>query len=86
MAGEVLDPFAVSEFFVDGFDDYSIKDGLLRCVGYRLQRDRGETVRIAVMRIVMPACALQKVIERATTAESIQEVSPDEAPPTNLVN
>jgi len=67
----LIEPFAVSEYFVDGFDDYQVKDGVLTCAGYRLQkpsRQNGDMLKVVVMRIVMPVANLGAVITRATDA------------------
>jgi hypothetical protein len=60
----LVEHFAVQEIVVDCFDDYEIRDGLLSCAGYRTHR--GENV--VVVRIVMPAANLTKVMVNAIAA------------------
>ncbi len=67
----LIEPFAVQEFFVDGFDDYEVKDGILTCAGFRAQKaskQSGGPLRVVVLRIVMPVANLQQVIANATEA------------------
>lgn len=71
MEDKLVELFAVSEVFVDGFDGYEVKDGVLSCTGYREKKPnpaRSETVKVAVLRIVMPVANLGEVITRATEA------------------
>ncbi len=68
----LIEPFAAQEFFVDGFADHKIINGIFSCSGYRLQRPsriNGEMLKVVVMRIVMPAEALDDCIERAKSAK-----------------
>lgn len=67
----LVEPIAVQEFFVDGFDDYEVKDGILTCAGFRTQRvtlASGEQLRTVVVRIVMPVSNLAQVIGNALAA------------------
>jgi hypothetical protein len=67
----LIEPFAVQEYFVDGFDGYEVKDGILTCAGYRLQkpcRQNGDPLKVVIMRIVMPVANLAAVVTRATDA------------------
>lgn len=62
--GPLIEPIGVAEFFVDGFDNYEVKSGILSCSGYRIQH--GTKERIAIVHIVMPVGSLRDAIVRAT--------------------
>lgn len=65
----LMEPFAAQEFFVDGFTDHSVDNGIFSCVGYRIQRSAGNPCqKIAVLRIAMPANKLTEAISRAQAA------------------
>ena len=51
----LIEPFAVQEFFVDGFCDHRIENGMFSCAGYRLQSSSqgGEPVKVVVARFIM---------------------------------
>jgi hypothetical protein len=69
----LIEPFAAQEFFVDGFADHKIINGIFTCAGYRLQqpsRTNGEPLKVVVMRIVMPANMLGECIELAKLAKN----------------
>jgi hypothetical protein len=57
MSEELIEPFSAQEFFIDGFAEQKIVDGIFSCVGYRLHRScKGrKPIKVVVMRIVMPA-------------------------------
>jgi hypothetical protein len=53
----LVEPFAAVECFCDGFADFQLIDGVLRCVGYRLQppsHRHGEPLKVIVMRLTVP--------------------------------
>ena len=58
----ITEPFAAPEYFVNAFDDYEMRDGILTCTGYR--EAHGE--RVAVVRIAMPLAGL--AVTRANAA------------------
>ncbi len=76
----LVEPFTVQEYFVDGFDGFEVKDGILTCAGYRLQRPsraNGDPLKVVVMRIVMPVANLGACIIRATdAANQVAQVAP----------
>lgn len=68
----LVEPFAVPEFFVDGFSDHVItSSGVMTCAGYRLQKLPGssEQQRVAVIRLVFPSCNLNEAIDDAKQAQ-----------------
>jgi hypothetical protein len=53
----LVEPFAAVECFCDGFADFQLIDGVLRCVGYRLQPPshlHGDPLKVIVMRLTVP--------------------------------
>jgi len=70
MEGDTLmEPFAAQEFFVDGFTDHGVDNGIFSCVGYRKQRGpNGVCQKVAVIRIAMPANKLAEAIAKAQAA------------------
>lgn len=71
----LIEPYAVQEFFVDGFADFYVADGVLRCVGYRVQPPRaaGGLVKVAVMRVVVPASGASVAAD--LTKEAVRSVA-----------
>lgn len=70
MCDKVLEPFGAQEYFCNGFADYEVNDGVMTCTGYRTQQDlRGETVRVAVVKLAFPVVVLEAAIERARRAK-----------------
>lgn len=66
----VCEPFAVSEIFVDGFTNHEIHNGVMSCVGYRLQpQPSGEPLKVVVIRLVWPAAATDDAIVDAQSAQ-----------------
>lgn len=68
----LIEHFAVPEIFVDGFSDHIITNGVMSCAGYRLQQAPGATKpeRVVVVRIVIPAVAVDEAIADARQAQS----------------
>lgn len=69
----LIEPFAAQEFFVDGFADHKIVNGIFSCSGYRLQspsRINGDPLKVVVVRIVMPANMLSEAIRLTEQARS----------------
>lgn len=69
---ELIDVVGLPEFFLDGFTNYIMMDGILRCTGYRKQFSEGRIVR-------MPAFNLQitpdgAISARAQAANALQSV------------
>lgn len=66
----LIEPFAAQEFYVDGFTDYSVANGLIFCAGYRLQpsRDGSEPLKVTVLRLIWPIAMLEEVIALARDA------------------
>lgn len=56
--------FDAPEYYVDGFDGYEIKDGILSCYGFRDFKG----IRQIVVRLVMPVAGVPETIGRATAA------------------
>ena len=53
----LVEPFAVQEYFVDGFADFHVENGVLRAVGYRTQpasRMNGDPLKIVIFRVAIP--------------------------------
>lgn len=69
----LVEPFSVQEIFVDGFCDHQISNGVMTCVGYRLQRpsrQNGDPLKVVVVRLVMPAINITEAIEDMRAAQS----------------
>lgn len=65
MSDELIDVVGLPEFFVDGFCDYQIIDGILRATGFRVQRtSRGEE-RVPLLRLVVSRKGCDEVKARA---------------------
>jgi hypothetical protein len=60
----VIEPATVQEFFIDGFTDHAVHDGVMTCIGYRNMKDG----KYAVVRLVWPAVNTCAAIEDATLA------------------
>ena len=53
----LVEPFAALECFCDGFTDFQLIDGVMRCVGYRLQPPshiHGDPLKVVVLRLTIP--------------------------------
>lgn len=74
MRDETLsEPFAVQEFYVDGFADHTIINGNMSCVGYRIlpaSHFNGEPQKIVVVRLVWPVCSTDQAIADARRAQA----------------
>lgn len=68
----LVEPFAVPEIFVDGFTDYSVRNGIMSCVGYRIQpvsRENGDPVKVVVVRLIWPSANLDEAVAEAREAQ-----------------
>jgi hypothetical protein len=53
---KVLEPFGLQEFYVDGFGNFHLSNGILRCAAFTQQQaPGGRTQGIAVFRLIIPA-------------------------------
>lgn len=74
----VVEPFAVAEYFVDGFTDHKIVNGVFSCAGYRLQspsRPNGSPLKVVVLRIVLPANCVPEAISQAQAAITPSQIT-----------
>jgi hypothetical protein len=51
--GEMLEPYALEEKFVEGFGDYEINKGILTFAVFRWKRVEGRRVKVMVDRFAM---------------------------------
>ncbi len=66
---KILEPFGLQEFYVDGFGNFHLSNGILRCAAFTQQpAPGGRTQSIAVFRLIIPASGARVSIEAATTA------------------
>ena len=65
----LAEPFAVLEYFVEGFDDFEVKDGIMSCAVFRTQH--GE--RVAIVRLVIPVSGIAESLARQSTAIALAE-------------
>jgi hypothetical protein len=68
----LVEMFAAPEIFVDGFSDHQVHNGVMTCAGYRIQttpRQNGEPIKVVVVRLVFPLCALEPAIADAKHAQ-----------------
>lgn len=69
---ELVDVVGLPEFFLDGFTNYIMMDGILRCTGYRKQLSEGKIVRMPAFHLqITPAGAIDA---RAQASEALQSV------------
>lgn len=61
----LIEPSIAPEVFVDGFGNYEVRQGVLSCAGYRIDRSGHAVI---VLKIVMPVANLKMVMERAAIA------------------
>lgn len=76
----LVEPFAVSEIYVDGFTEHAMINGNMSCVGFRIQppsRTNGEPQKVIVVRLVWPA---------ASTEEAIMDVRKAQSAPLCVIN
>lgn len=72
-SGDLIEPFAVQEFFVDGFDGFHVLGGTLRCTGYKLQplnQTNGDPLKVAVVKLVVPYGGASEAAHRTEAALS----------------
>ncbi len=63
---KVLEPFGLQEFYVDGFGNFYLSNGILRSAAFTQQQaPGGRTQSIAVFRLIMPAVGARTSIEAA---------------------
>jgi hypothetical protein len=66
---KVLEPFGLQEFYVDGFGNFHLSNGILRCAAFTQQPAPGErTQSIAVFRLIIPAAGARAWIKAASSA------------------
>lgn len=67
MRDEVIEPFAVSEFFCDGLANFTVTNGIFRVTFYSLQviPPARDPVKVAVARLAMPAEAVPSAAKSA---------------------
>ena len=66
---KVLEPFGLQEFYVDGFGNFHLSNGILRCAAFTQQQaPGGRTQSIAVFRLIIPAAGARASIEAAAGA------------------
>lgn len=85
----LIEPFSVLEYFVDGFAEHQIINGIFSCAGYRVQapsRLNGDPSKVVVLKIVMPATSLMSCIELAQEAMRKPLLGLTMEPITKLVN
>jgi hypothetical protein len=71
---ELYEPFPAPEFFVNGFDEQEVRDGVFTCVAYRIIR--GE--KVIVCRLAIPAVCVSDELDKSRAALH-QETSPPHA-------
>ena len=66
---KVMEPFGLQEFHVDGFGNFHLSNGILRCAAFTQQpAPGGRTQSVAVFRLIIPASGARVSIEAATSA------------------
>jgi hypothetical protein len=66
---KVLEPFGLQEFYVDGFGNFHLSNGILRCAAFTQQpAPGGRTQSVAVFRLIIPAAGARTTIDAATSA------------------
>jgi hypothetical protein len=64
---KVLEPFGLQEFYVDGFGNFHLSNGILRCAAFTQQQaPGGRTQSIAVFRLIIPASGACALIDTAS--------------------
>ena len=74
----LIEPFAVQEIFVDGFTEHALHNGVMTCVGYRLQppsHQHGEMIKVVVLKLVWPAASTNEAITDARQAMTVPSFS-----------
>ena len=66
---KVLEPFGLQEFYVDGFGNFHLSNGILQCAAFTQQpAPGGRTQSVAVFRLIIPAAGARTSIEAAAGA------------------
>jgi hypothetical protein len=66
---KVLEPFGLQEFYVDGFGNFHLSNGILRSAAFTQQpAPGGRTQSIAVFRLIIPAIGARASIDAGTRA------------------
>jgi hypothetical protein len=66
---KILEPFGLQEFYVDGFGNFHLSNGILRSAAFTQQQaPGGRTQSIAVFRLIIPAAGARASIEAASRA------------------
>jgi len=66
---KVLEPFGLQEFYVDGFGNFHLASGILRCAAFTQQpAPGGRTQSIAVFRLIIPAAGARIFVDAARSA------------------
>ena len=66
---KVLEPFGLQEFYVDGFGNFHLSNGILRCAAFTQQpAPGGRTQSVAVFRLIIPASGARVLIESSASA------------------
>lgn len=60
----LVELFAAQEFYVDGFTDHEVRDGILTCTAYRIQHGHP----VVVFRVVIRAGSALASIDQAMAA------------------
>lgn len=64
MPDRIIEPIGIPEFFADGFGDYNMRNGILRCVGYSLVRGQ----KLGVLRLVIAGEGAATAVELTKAA------------------
>lgn len=73
----VIEPAGLPEIFVDGFSSHVTRNGVMTCVGYRLQDHSNDERRVAVVRLIWPEHSTDEAIADAREAQ----YAPNAVPP-----
>ena len=66
---KVLEPFGLQEFYVDGFGNFHLSNGILRSAAFTQQpAPGGRTQSIAVFRLIIPAAGARAWFKAASSA------------------
>jgi hypothetical protein len=66
---KIFEPFGLQEFYVDGFGNFHLSNGILRSAAFTQQQaPGGRTQSIAVFRLIIPAAGARASIEAASRA------------------
>lgn len=61
---EIIEPFGVPEFYVDGFGEHQVHGHNMTALGFRITK----AGRVAVVKLTFPASSAQAAIEEAELA------------------